>query len=266
MRANSQPLSVVVVQFPISLDIGKNLDTMLSIVAESRTNELVVFPEGAVSGYDSDPTFLDSVEYHEIEEAFQKLQNEVRKRRSHLIFGSCLYEGGEWYNAGLYFSHNAAPFIYRKINLATNERGYFRAGDQLPVFTINMDEFAIVAGIQLCREIRFPEQWQYLARSGAEVLVYLTNAIDGDSREASVWRSHLVSRAVENQRFVISANNAHEQQKCPTMIVAPDGTIVAETMSADVVMLREQIDVSQISNWYLSQARTDVVKVISNAT
>jgi len=257
-------LPIVAVQFPISLDIGKNLETILSVISTSKENELFVFPEGALSGYDVDPAFLDNIPYQKLNEALQKLQDEVGKRRIHLIFGSCLYEDDEWYNAGLYLSHNAAPFTYRKINLATNERSYFRAGNQLPIFTINLGEFKVVAGLQLCREIRFPEQWQYLARSGAEILVYLTNAVDGDDHIASVWRSHLVSRAAENQRFVIAANNAHKQQKCPSMIVAPDGTVIDETMSSEIIMLREQINLSKISNWYLDQARTDVVKIISN--
>ena len=260
MENNAKSLSVIAVQFPISLDIEQNLQTMLSVIAKIGENVVVVFPEGALSGYASDPVFLENISQQVLENALEKLQNEVNKRRIHLLFGSCIFENKKWYNAGLYFSYNAHPFIYRKVNLATSERGHFDAGNHLSVFSIKMDKFSITAGMQLCREIRFPEQWQYLARSGAEIFFYLTNATGNDSA-ISVWRSHLVSRAAENQRFVISANNAQAKQMCPTMIIAPSGDALSEIISPEIKILREKIDLSKISNWYLDQARTDVVQI-----
>lgn len=265
MNTNARSISLVVAQFPITLDIWKNFQTMLLVISQVKENELVLFPEGALSGYDIDPNFLNKIEPSVLDQALQKLQEEVARRKIHLVFGSCLLEDGHWVNAGLYFSHNAPPFTYHKVNLATNERGYFQPGNHLPVFTLNVGGCSVIAGMQLCREIRFPEQWQHLARSGAEIFFYLTNAI-GDNHVSSVWRSHLVSRAAENQRFVISANNAHKRQKCPTMIIAPSGGIIAEIMSADIEILRKKIDLSNISDWYLNQARTDVVQITSSPT
>jgi predicted amidohydrolase len=119
---------------------------------------------------------------------------------------------------------------------------------------------AVGVGIQLCREIRFPVQWRYLARGGAEVFAYLTNAVGDESgMQAGVWRSHLVSRAAENQRYVLAANNAGEGQKCPSMIVAPDGRVLWEVISTCVEMNRREIELSEVADWYLSQARDDVV-------
>ncbi|KAA3664303.1 MAG: carbon-nitrogen hydrolase family protein [Chloroflexi bacterium] len=258
----SQSFSIVVAQFPICLDIEKNLQSMLAIIAHTKKNDIVLFPEGALSGYDDDPGFLKHIRPQAVDKAMLVLQKEVTDRKIHLIFGSCLRENGQWFNAGLYFSHNSSPFIYYKVNLATHERGHFQSGNHLPVFTINSGSRTITAGMQLCREIRFPEQWQQLARSGAELFFYLTNAVS-DARALPVWRSHLVSRAAENQRFVIAANNAHENQMCPTMIINPSGNIVAEITSKDIQILRKTIDLSEISNWYLDQARTDVVKTTS---
>ncbi|MCP5100148.1 MAG: carbon-nitrogen hydrolase family protein [Chloroflexi bacterium] len=263
MKNVSPLISVLVAQFPVSLEIESNLQVMRGIIAQAQENELVLFPEGALSGYDPDPAFLDDIQQPVLDSAMQTLQNDVNKRKIHLIFGSCSFENGNWYNAGFYLSYNAAPFKYHKVNLATSERDYFSAGDQLPVFRMKVGAYSIVAGMQLCREIRFPEQWQYLSRAGAEILFYLTNAV-GDASVVPVWRSHLVSRAAENQRFVLAANNAHKQQKCPTMIVAPSGEVISEVTSAKVNCIRAEIDLSQNSYWYLEQARTDVVKIIGN--
>ena len=72
-------------------------------------------------------------------------------------------ENGKWYNAGIYYGANGDNHIYRKINLATNERGYFTQGSELPVFEVKLQDVRVKFAIQLCREIRFPEQWKYLA-------------------------------------------------------------------------------------------------------
>src|SRR6185436_16209286 len=104
---------------------------------------------------------------------------------------------GGWCNAGLFFPADGGHQVYRKINLAMNERGRLCPGDQLPTFGIPHGGGSVTAGVQLCREIRFPEQWQYLATAGAQLFVYLTNA--ANPREVDgVWRSHLISRAAEN--------------------------------------------------------------------
>ena len=70
-----------------------------------------------------------------------------------------------------------------------------------------MEGGPLTIGVQLCREIVFPEQWQHLADAGAQVFVYLTYAAN-PRMPAGVWRSHLISHAAANQRFVIAANVA----------------------------------------------------------
>jgi predicted amidohydrolase len=60
------------------------------------------------------------------------------------------------------------------VNLATHERGHFRAGDALPVLTVPVGGGTVRLGVQLCREIRLPGQWAALARQGADVIVYMT--------------------------------------------------------------------------------------------
>jgi predicted amidohydrolase len=168
--------------------------------------------------------------------------------------GSLLPAGDSWCNAGIYLSPTGGRQIYRKINLAMNERGPLLPGDELPV----LDAGGLAVGVQLCREIRFPEQWQSLAERGAQLFVYLTNA--ANRREpAGVWRSHLISRAAENQRFLAAANIAHPDQHCPTMLVSPRGEVLAELPPGRPGLLRHPIDPSTTASWYLDQRRQDVL-------
>lgn len=51
-------LSILVAQFPVSHNILENLEQILNILKNSQENDLVVFPEGCISGYDTDLSFL----------------------------------------------------------------------------------------------------------------------------------------------------------------------------------------------------------------
>ncbi len=130
----------------------------------------------------------------------------------------------------------------------------------MPICKLLINGNIVHLGIQLCREIRFPEQWRWLALNGAEVFVYLINAVNGS--DISVWRSHLVSRAAENLRFLISSNNANKNQHCPTMLIAPSGQIIDEIISEKASTFRRKIDLKKVSDWYINQCRNDVIKLV----
>jgi predicted amidohydrolase len=254
-------ISVLVGQFPITFNIYENLKEIKLILKKSQKYDLVVLPEGALSGYSDDSSFLKNVNVEDIKNAMKLLKEEVINKEIHLIFGSCIFEEGVWYNAAICYSYNNPDFIYKKLNLAFHEREYFEQGDKLEVYPLKVGEKIVNLGIQLCREIRFPEQWRWLALNNADIFVYLTNAVQG--KGLSVWRSHLVSRAAENQRFLISSNNAHVTQHCPTMLIAPDGDIIEEVLSDKLCYFRKEIEINQVSNWYINQSRNDIVKLVN---
>jgi predicted amidohydrolase len=152
----------------------------------------------------------------------------------------------------VYFSPAGRSWVYRKVNLAMHERGGLAAGSALPTLVMVLPPGDLRAGIQLCREIRFPEQWACLARRGAQVLIYLTYAAN-PAEPPGVWRAHPISRAAETQRFVLAANVAHDSQHCPTMIVSPRGRVLAEAPAGVTAILRHTIDLADVRDDYLSQ-------------
>lgn len=253
-------INAVIAQFPVTLSIPHNLETIETILAQARAGDLVVFPEGSVSGYTTDTSFLNEINLLELTAGLNHLQKEAERREINLWVGACIQNDGNWYNAAYGFSSDGKTHIYHKINLAHHERGCFTAGSLLPVFELNAPDGKFLVGVQMCRELRFPEQWGWLARCGAQVFLHLNNAIDDDTLQP-VWKSHLVSRAAETQRFVLSANNAAVKQICPTIAIAPNGRVAGEIISPYTGILRVELDLSEASSWYLDQCRSDVVVI-----
>ncbi|MEU8820768.1 carbon-nitrogen hydrolase family protein [Actinoplanes sp. NPDC048796] len=254
-------MSIVVAQVPAVWDVEANLATVRDALGETQPGDVVVFPEGLLSGYGEDLTPLDTLDPAAVTGAVTHVARLAAEKRVSVFCGALLPAGGDWYNAGLFFSGDGgAPAVYRKINLAMNERGPLRAGDDLPTYGIPQPHGTVTAGVQLCREIRFPEQWQHLAAAGAQLFVYLTNAANPREPDG-VWRSHLVSRAAENQRHLVSANIPGPAQHCPSMVVSPRGEVLAELPAGRPGLLRQTIDLSRTADWYLGQRRQDVVSL-----
>ncbi len=255
-------LTVVIAQFPISLSIQNNLKIIDSVLEQTNVGDWVVFPEGSLSGYSTDAAFLKQIDHNELTAGLEHIRKESNRRKINIWVGACINVDGKWFNTAQGFSSDGDVQRYSKINLANHERGVFSAGNYLPVFKLKTPEGTVKVGVQMCRELRFPEQWNWLARCGAQVILHLNNAV-GTSAFQPVWRSHLISRAAEIQRFVLSANNAASDQISPTIAVAPDGQVMGEIVSAELGILRVELDLSKVSDLYINQSRSDVVAITS---
>jgi len=253
-------MPVAVAQVPVCWSVKRNLETILAAIGAAGAGAVLVLPEAALSGYDDQLSGLGDLSPGELAQAREVIAATARDTAVHVIYGTLLPEHGQWWNAAVYCSPAGRSWVYRKINLATHERGRLAAGTALPTLRMTLADGAVQAGVQLCREIRFPEQWQCLARQGAQVLIYLTYAAN-PAEPPGVWRAHLISRAAETQRFVLAANVAHGTQHCPTMVVSPRGLVLAEAPAGTAATLELTIDLADTRDTYLSQQRGDVVSI-----
>jgi omega-amidase len=253
-------VAVTVAQVPVCWSVPRNLETILAAIGATRAGAVLVLPEAALSGYDDQLSGLDGLRPDELAEAREVIAAAARDTGVHVVFGTLLPEHGQWWNAAVYCSPAGRCWVYRKVNLATHERGRLTAGAELPTLLMALPAGEVRAGVQLCREIRFPEQWHCLARQGAQVLIYLTCAAN-PAEPPGVWRAHLISRAAETQRFVLAANVADAAQHCPTMIVSPRGQVLAEAPAGAAATLDRTIDLAGTRDTYLRQQRGDVVSI-----
>jgi predicted amidohydrolase len=253
-------VAVAVAQVPVCWSVPRNLATIVAAIGSAAAGSLLVLPEAALSGYDDQLSGLDDLVAGELAQARDAICDAARRGGVHVLYGSLLFEHGQWWNAALYCSPVGESWAYRKVNLAMHERGRLAAGSALPTLRMTLPAGDVLVGIQLCREIRFPEQWHCLARQGAKLLGYLTYAVN-PAEPPGVWRAHLISRAAETQRFVLAANVAGQSQHCPTMIVSPRGQVLAEAPPGATATLRATLDLASTGNAYLRQQRDDVVSV-----
>ncbi|HLE10277.1 MAG: hypothetical protein A2504_04745 [Bdellovibrionales bacterium RIFOXYD12_FULL_39_22] len=252
--------NILAVNMPVTLSITKNLESISHAIQFAQSGDIVIFPEGAISGYSDSMNFLTKIDLVECEKGFQFLRDSAKAKNIMIWAGSAIKENEHWFNAAIGFMNDGNIKTYLKINLANVERGFFDTGKELSVFSIKPN---LILGIQICRELKFPEQWGLLARLGANLIIHLNNAV-GDSEIYDIWRSHLISRAAETQRFVISVNNAGSAQKCPTIIIDPHGKVLAEINSDKLEFARVEIDLTKVSNSLLTQCRTDIVSIVNH--
>ena len=258
-------MSIVVAQVPAVWNVDTNVATVRDVLGETQPGDVVVLPEGLLSGYGDDLAPLATLEPAAVHRAVADVAELARRKQVQIFCGSLLPWKDGWCNAALFFPATGDHRIYRKINLAMHERGRLHPGDHLPTIDIARPDGRVTVGVQLCREIRFPEQWQYLASAGAQLFVYLTNATNTREPEG-VWRSHLISRAAENQRFLAAANVAHPDQHCPSMMVSPRGRVLGELRPGHPDLLRHTIELDEVVSAFLGQRRQDVLSLTYRST
>lgn len=233
-------------------------------------------PEAALSGYVDQLSGLERLDARVLAAGRSAVAAAARELGVRLLCGSLLPELGSWSNAARYFGPAGERWTYRKVNLAAHERGRLVPGASLPLLRLNTagrpdaapsaaaplaaEQEPFTIGVQLCRELKYPEQWHVLARRVAGLLAYLTHAAN-PQLAAGAWRSHLISRAAETQRCVLAANVASTDQHCPSMVISPRGEVLAEAASGAPQALHAGLDLAEVSDCILSQQRGDVVGI-----
>jgi predicted amidohydrolase len=250
-------IHAAVLQFPVTMDPDRNLDALSCLVETLPADALAVAPEGALSGYLPRPDVIAQLDSAATLSAIERASALASRCGVHIVAGACVRDGEVWRNRSYVLTPQGERFHYDKVNLATSERGVFTPGDVLPVFDLRFAQTPVRLGIQMCREIRYPEQWRALAHAGAEVIAYTNNAVASTIGDG-LWRSHVVSRAGELQRFVLGANNAAPKQTCPSLIVSPGGDVLCEMRGEVFGCANAEIDLAEVSDWTIDQARKDL--------
>jgi predicted amidohydrolase len=131
--------------------------------------------------------------------------------------------------------------VYRKLHMFDVEVGgrtYRESELEEPGDEIVTSETAsgVELGLSICYDLRFPELYRILAVRGARILTVPAAFTLATTRDH--WETLLRARAIENQAFVIAANQvgahaAGQHSGGRSMIVDPWGVVLAQAQDAE---------------------------------
>jgi len=247
------PLRVAVFQVESSHDLAANAKKIHHGVNQALAEraDLLVLPECSLTGYLPCPDLDFSV----LAQVQQEIAQHAAEACIWIAFGTVRAHGKRWYNtAFLYSPTGQLAAAYDKTHLMPNEVGMFTPGDNLPVFQEGVWTF----GIQICFDMRFPENWRILRRKGAEMVIHLSSASRSAAWKVPVLEGAVRSRAAENGMFVVSANDAGRPQMMVSAICDPDGQDLARAAENEEVMIFADLDRTAVKTDFLDARRTDL--------
>jgi predicted amidohydrolase len=137
--------------------------------------------------------------------------------------------------------------VYRKLHMFDVEvagRTYRESEHEAPGDEIVLSETAagVELGLTVCYDLRFPELYRILAVRGARVITVPAAFTLPTTRDH--WEPLLRARAIENQAFVIAANQIGEHAKGyrsggRSMIVDPWGVVLAQAPDSETFITAE---------------------------
>ncbi len=137
--------------------------------------------------------------------------------------------------------------VYRKIHMFDVEvggRSYRESDIEQPGEEIVLSRTAggVELGLTVCYDLRFPELYRILAVRGARILTVPAAFTLATTRDH--WETLLRARAIEDQAFVIAANQVGEhpggqRSGGRSMIVDPWGVVLAQAADAEGAIVAE---------------------------
>ncbi|QGQ46401.1 carbon-nitrogen family hydrolase [Metabacillus sediminilitoris] len=203
------------------------VEEKIASAVESQNPTIIVLPELWTTGYDL--TRLDEIADDEGKTTKQFLSKLAKKYKVSIVGGSVAKKTYESVTNTMYIINNQGEVVheYSKLHLfkLMDEHHYLAAGNKKGLFKIDGVNSAGV----ICYDIRFPEWIRAHMTQGAEILFVVA---EWPLPRLHHWRTLLISRAIENQCYVVACNRAgldpNNEFAGHSMIIDPWGTVIAE--------------------------------------
>ena len=186
----------------------EKLDRQLS----RESVDLVVLPELSSIEY-SRAAFnrLDELADSVDSTGIDAMKSLAKRHNTHIVFGVPRSDSGAYYISLLVIDpHGVVIGHYDKLHVAqfgaSMEKEFFQRGDHLVAFDVNGFRIAPI----ICYDFRFPELCKTLCHDHGAHLILHCAAFARDETFFS-WHHFAVTRAMENQCYFVSLNQAGEQ-------------------------------------------------------
>lgn len=183
-------------------DKQKNLDNYNSLVEQISETDLIILPEMFHTGFSMNAESLaENMEGN----ALQWLRATSKQKKTAIYTSFICIENGKYFNRGV--------FVYPDGNYITyDKRQCFGLAGEDKIYTPGNKEVIVEylgwkIQLQICYDLRFPEIVRNRIESDGhaayDLILYVAN---WPSKRSHHWKSLLVSRAIENQCYVVGVN------------------------------------------------------------
>jgi omega-amidase len=242
-------LKVSCIQFDISYgDPVKNFLHVKQKINEALQDkpDVIVLPELWTTGYDL--TRLDEIADQEGKQTITFLSQLAKEKNVNIVGGSVAKSTDEGVFNTMYTVNNEGEVTgeYSKLHLfkLMDEHHYLEPGRKEGMFQLGEVK---CAGL-ICYDIRFPEWIRKHTTNGAEILFVVA---EWPLPRLAHWRSLLISRAIENQCYVVACNRSGQDPNNVfaghSMIIDPWGEIIAEA-SEEETILTAVLNIEKVSS------------------
>jgi len=210
----SQTLRVVMAQLNLRVgDVHGNAERIIEAACTAREQwqaDVIVFPELSLCGYPPEDLLLRSSMQLRIEQALQRLQDEVRG--IYLVVGYPWLEEGVRYNACAVIADGQLLGRYYKQNLPNyrvfDEKRYFEPGSQPCVIDIK----GVPVALTICEDIWFTTPMVQARDAGAQLMLSL-NASPFHLDKQREREALLAERAREGAMPIVYVNQVGGQDE-----------------------------------------------------
>jgi predicted amidohydrolase len=173
----------------------------------------------------------------------------ARELHIHLVAGSIaerVRDREKTQNTSVHIGPDGEPrAVYRKLHMFDVEVGgitYAESAHEDPGGELVISELdgGVGLGMTICYDLRFPELYRALATRGAQVLAVPSAFTEPTTRDH--WEILLRARAIENQCFVVAANQVGShgggyRSGGRSMIIDPWGLVLATAPDSEAVIV-----------------------------
>ncbi|WP_449539566.1 carbon-nitrogen family hydrolase [Ferdinandcohnia sp. Marseille-Q9671] len=220
--------------------VTKEIDKLM----KQENPDIILLPELWTTGYDL--TRLDEIADENGDGAKTIIKKLAQQHSVNIIAGSVAKKTKNGVTNTMFVFNREGELVseYSKLHLfqLMDEHLYLQAGDAKGDFSI---ENIPAAGV-ICYDIRFPEWIRAHTTNGAEVLFVVA---EWPLPRLEHWRALLLSRAIENQCYVVACNRSgsdpNNQFAGHSMIIDPWGNIISEA-GIEATTLIGEIELSKV--------------------
>ncbi|MFB1099838.1 MULTISPECIES: carbon-nitrogen family hydrolase [Bacillaceae] len=228
-------------------DPEANYSKVEALITEAQENaDVLVLPELWTTGYDL--TRLDNISDAEGETTKRFISRLAKTHQKYIVAGSIAKqtEAGVFNTMLVFGPAGELLHEYDKAHLfrLMDEEKFLTQGDKSASFSIGNKR---AAGV-ICYDIRFPEFIRTHMIHDQQVLFVVA---EWPKPRLDHWRALLLSRAIENQCYVVACNRAGSDPANEfaghSLIIGPWGEIIAEA-GEEATILYGEADLDQVDD------------------